>query len=97
MEALINFWKNIISEYIFDKQPLSNIEAEIENLLSNSRLNPKMVLLIYKKTFSAYSPGSVQSYPILLPKFGHVVLRHSPQITGFRKEIMELYIHTPTN
>ena len=35
----------IISEY-FTKQPFSNLEAEIENLLSNSRLNPKMELLI---------------------------------------------------
>ena len=30
MEALIYFWKNIISKYIFAKQPLSNFDAEIE-------------------------------------------------------------------
>ena len=49
MEALIYFWKNIISEYIFDKQPLTHFEIEIKKYLSYSRLNPKNGVA-YKKT-----------------------------------------------
>ena len=54
MEAL--FFEKYNSEYIFAKQPLSHFEAKIENLLSNSSLNPKMVLLPSPSLFPTLFP-----------------------------------------
>ena len=47
----------------FRKQTLSNFEAEIENLLCNSRLNPKMQLLIKKKTCSGTFLIAIEGVP----------------------------------